>query len=894
MAAASSAGDDPIEALLGRAVQELEQGGEPALERFLAGHPTEARAVHAGLERLRRLGILAPPPPAPLERVQFGEFRVLQRLGVGGMGIVYKAEQTSLQRTVALKVVRPEFLMSQNARDRFRREVDAIARLNHPGIVPILAVGNEDTQPWFAMELVEGHTFEAMIAAMQGRDPARADGNALRTAFGAADRSAEASAVFANSYWETCVRLVLQVATTMSYVHERGVVHRDLKPSNIIVTPRGQARVLDFGLAHVRDLQRVTREAQPMGSPAYSAPEQLRGEAVDERVDVYGLGVTLYELLATRLPFESSSLEVLQQRILAGGARGVRAMNAAVPRDLEVVCAVAMDRDRSHRYGSMADFAADLDALLQRRPIRARPLGWSLRLLRIAQRHPTWAVATFASLFFALQFPLVLWRQQAEANEALAGANDQLATKNRELARREQEAADNLQVTLDAIGEILGRTSREYAVTKPRGEDIQLDLAERATRLFESLRQRRPGDRDVESRAAAALGVWATMLADHGDEERAERLLLEVRDRLAPFADDATLAVRAASLGHLGAVQQKRGKLAAAEQSLREALCELERGLARAPDFVPWLRSRAAYMGHLATVLARRGEHERGLDLLQQRQQVLDAAVALVPFEPLAVYDSAANRVQLAELLQTHRRAAALNHCDRAIAQMLGVLATGPSVAIYADLLASAFEIRGGMFTHTRRFDEAVADHGRALALRCGLLHEFPERPGARFSIGTSWNNLAIVTSLQGDYANAANLIEDAVTNLRDAATLEPADPRLAPALASALTWRIEFTGVLRQDERKTASILELASVTTDPAMLLAAARMACVHAATRDDGSGEQWREHALTWIERAITGGFADGDHFEEGPMAPFYDDIRTRPRFTAALAKLQPPGR
>jgi len=205
--------EDVVEPLLSLAVQVLEQRGEPGLHEFLVANPTHAAAIRAGLERLRRLGILAPPPAAPAERMQFGEYRVQRRLGTGGMGVVYAAEQTSLGRIVALKVVRPEFLMSTTARDRFQREVDAIARLNHPGIVPILAVGSDDSQPWYAMEYVEGRTLEQLIEAMKGKDPARADGSVLRSRFGQLSTKASgASAVFAGSYWEACVRLVLQVA----------------------------------------------------------------------------------------------------------------------------------------------------------------------------------------------------------------------------------------------------------------------------------------------------------------------------------------------------------------------------------------------------------------------------------------------------------------------------------------------------------------------------------------------------------------------------------------------------------------------------------------------------------------------------------------------------------
>ena len=422
----NAADDQDRDELLSSALQALEQGGEAALQDFLAKHESQEATIRAGLERLRRMGILEPPPEAPSEPRQFGEFRVLRRIGYGGMGVVYAAEQTSLQRTVALKVVRPEFLMVRTARERFQREIEAIARLQHPGIVPILAVGSEGARPWFAMEYIDGHTLDECLDRLRGTDPAKLDGGALRSTGGGPTASGSGSPVFAGHYWEACVRLVAQVAAAMSYVHERGIVHRDLKPSNIVVDRQGRAMVLDFGLAHVRDLQRMTVDKAPIGSPAYVSPEQVRGEAVDERVDIYGLGVTLYELLTTHLPFTGDNWETLQSAILAGTARSVQSRNRAVPRDLAIVCAVAMDRDRARRYRSMADFAADLEAVSARRPIRARPLGVGLRTIRWAQRNPGWSVTIAGLLLVLLQFPLVLWRLQAVANEELERANREL------------------------------------------------------------------------------------------------------------------------------------------------------------------------------------------------------------------------------------------------------------------------------------------------------------------------------------------------------------------------------------------------------------------------------------------------------------------------------------
>ncbi len=895
MASHDSAAENPLEALLSGAVQALEQGGEPRLQQFLAAHPSEAHELRDGLERLRRLGILSPPPPIPLDRVQYGEFRILDKIGAGGMGIVYSAEQTSLQRTVALKVVRPEFLVAPSARERFQREVEAIARLNHPGIVPILAVGNDDARPWFAMEFVEGHTLEAMLAAMRSVDPARATGRSLGTAFGERASTAALS-LFHGSYWEACVRIVHQVALAMCYVHERGVVHRDLKPSNVIVTPHGQAKVLDFGLAHVRDLHRVTRDAQPMGSPAYAAPEQLRGEATDERVDVYGLAVTLYELLTTQLPFRTSSVVAMQQRILEGVARPVRELNAAVPRDLEVVCSVAMDRDRAHRYRSMADFAADLEAVLQRRPIRARPLGPWLRLVRTAQRHPVWAIGAGAALLVLLQFPLVLWRQQMRASEALADANARLARANQDLTRSEDEARQNLAESVAAIEELLGCTTREYLVEVPRTEDLQVQLAERAFTLFESLRRRRPGNVEVEVRAATALGVFANELGNRGDVERAETMMQDAAARLQQWSGDDTLPQRTATIRHLGMLRMARGDLESAERLLREAVCDLELGLHRDASSVTLLRCHAMTMVDLGTVQAARGRYDTCLTAWGESLRRLDDVVVRMADEPMAAYDAAALRERLAQALQKADPNQAMQLCTAAIASMTTAAAVAPHVEVYRSLLASVHEVRGSLHSARDDWSAAFADHGIALALRSQLLADFPARVANRFYVGASFTNLAIASAMAGEFDEARSLATDAVVNLRDAARLDPKDPRFVGALCTALAWQIDALGRVGRHEEMGAGIREFAATTKDPEMVLAAARMALAEAnrsaeaggsAARDQAEG--WRKQAIEWIERAVSAGAGTIEHFETGEQASFYDAIRETPRFKAALAKI-----
>jgi hypothetical protein len=890
----SSAGDH-LEQLLAQAVQVLEQRGEPGLQEFLTTHHSRAEALRDGLERLRRLGILAPPSALPEQRIRFGEFRVLRRIGAGGMGVVYAAEQASLHRTVALKVVRPEFLLSASARERFQREIDAIARLNHPGIVPILAVGDDEAHPWFAMEYVEGQTLDQLLRPLQGRDPARLDGQALRSAFVSSGKLQDSASAFTGSYWEACVRMVQQVAQTMSYVHERGILHRDLKPSNVIVTRQGQPKLVDFGLARVHDLQRVTRDRTPVGSPAYSAPELLRGEASDERGDIYGLGVTLYELLTTHLPFEHESLEALQQAILAGGARPVRSWNRAVPRDLDVVCAVALDRDPARRYRSMAEFAADLERVLQRLPITARPLGRGLRLVRLLQRHPTWSVLAGAVCLLALQFPLLLWRQQAAANVELQRSNAALAAANDELLVQRGRAEAGFADALAAVRRTLLIATEDHVVTAPGSEQVQFEMLREASAMFETLRRRHPGRAALEVDAAHTLGRLATLHEQRGEPERARQLRDEAMVRLAGIPGPTAMlflgGIARWAADERGAVGDVSAQLGYAEA----AWCAAERGLAMLPRDRR-LRANAVEAGAaMASALGAKGDTEAQREWLLRAEQDAEALFAEYPDQPEVAVALASLHSKAAIAQRSRAPGAARRAVDRGLQVIASVVPRGRNELWCRRLLADLHEVDACLRADAEEFAASVGGHGRALALRASVLADFPMHPGHRLDLGRSLFNLAMVHARLGDFEFAFACWRDSIRTYQDGS---PPVGRHADQHARGLEVAVATfcTRLLEQHEAdQLAQWLPVYDrAARSPAAVLEVARLACGLGellATRDGWDAAQpWRERALDLIERAIGADRFARSHFERGQHAAAYEPIRGWPSFQAALQWLE----
>jgi WD40 repeat protein/serine/threonine protein kinase len=400
---ASDSGTTTRDHLLEECIERHGLGGDAAMETFLADHPGDAPWIRSQIEALRAAGLLEQVPRVEDAPREIGDFRLLRKLGEGGMGVVHLAEQRSLGRRVALKLLRPGQLYFGGARERFRREVEAVARLQHPGIVPVHVVGEHNNTPFFAMEFVEGCSLGEVLRSLRGTDPARLQGKSLAQAIAKrmpqeSDPASHASSgwVFEGTWAEACIRVVQQAADALDHAHRRGVVHRDVKPSNLMITPSGRVLLVDFGLATMDGGSRLTRSGAQLGSLPYLAPEQVAGAVheIGPRTDVYGLGVTLYELLTLSLPYRGASAEETMRKILEGRPPRLREKNPNIPRDAETVCLTAMERAAARRYASAADLARDLGNVLQSRPIEARRAGPLLRATRFAQRHPALSLST--------------------------------------------------------------------------------------------------------------------------------------------------------------------------------------------------------------------------------------------------------------------------------------------------------------------------------------------------------------------------------------------------------------------------------------------------------------------------------------------------------------------
>lgn len=351
---------------------------------------------------------------------RIGPYLLEAELGRGGQGVVYQARDVRLGRTVALKLMDGQGAFADQRLTRFRREAEAASRLDHPGICGVYDAGVADGRAFIAMRFVTGETLAARIARMKQRqrpEPLQwqlqissIEGAGARD--GSANRDAEERQSPTSSLDRADIIAILSIfgkaAMALNAAHEAGVLHRDIKPGNIMIDKDGQPVLLDFGLAHVEDIdgESLTRTGDVFGTPAYMPPEQVSGlrKQLDRRSDVYSLGASLYESLVLRRPFEAPTRQALYQSILIEEPPDPRRLNPLISRDLKVVLETALAKERDERYQTALDFARDLDALREGRPIAARPVGLAGRAWRWARRHPA---AALLILTMALGAPLV-------------------------------------------------------------------------------------------------------------------------------------------------------------------------------------------------------------------------------------------------------------------------------------------------------------------------------------------------------------------------------------------------------------------------------------------------------------------------------------------------------
>jgi len=368
---------------------------------------------------LLKLAMVAEEPDAaggaPIPK-QFGDYELLGEIARGGMGVVYKARQKSLDRIVALKIILSGALASEAERKRFRSEAESSAELDHPNIVPIYEVGDQDGQPFLTMKFIDGESLAIRLRDLAVPNQRVPPSTAAQLQPEEGDFAVPAKSSVRERQMRVAT-LMSKIARAVHFAHQRAIIHRDLKPANILLDSRGEPHITDFGLAkrltaeaHVSTVDpQLTLTGSILGSPSYIAPEQASGltKRLSTAADIYSLGVILYQLLTRELPFPGdSAMDILRQVIECEPERP-RVHNPAIDRDLETICLKCLDKDPQRRYGSAEALVDDLDRWSRREPIAAIPATAWTRTIKWIRRKPLHA-SLLAVIVVAIAGPFVV------------------------------------------------------------------------------------------------------------------------------------------------------------------------------------------------------------------------------------------------------------------------------------------------------------------------------------------------------------------------------------------------------------------------------------------------------------------------------------------------------
>jgi tetratricopeptide (TPR) repeat protein/tRNA A-37 threonylcarbamoyl transferase component Bud32 len=777
----SDDGDPRVVAALREYRAALDAGRRLNRSEFLARFPEVAgelaacleglEFVHAAAREARRFAASS-TPDGPTVPAVLGDFRIVREVGRGGMGVVYEAEQLSLGRRVALKVLPSAAALDARQSQRFQNEARAAAQLQHPHIVPVLAVGCEAGVHYYAMQFIDGHSLAELIATAPTLGP---------------------------QHVRAAARLLVQAAEALEHAHQCGVVHRDVKPANLLVDGTGRLWVTDFGLARVGD-SGLTATGDVLGTLRYMSPEQaLANRALlDHRTDVYSLGATAYELLTLRSPFAESDREELLRRIALDEPRRPRRVNPTVPRDLETVVLKAMEKNPADRYGSAQELADDLRRFLGGEAVRARrPRPWQV-VTRWGRRHTAVVAVTVAAAVVVLVVlagvvvRLSAVNQELRDQQAQTEAARSTAALN---AAEAQQQADRAERTAGAALHALHNVALEFADGRLRDDPLWGKKAERfldeAVYTCRALAALDGASPHLRASAAGGCRRVAHAYAELGRGEKAKQVLAEAlawnRALVRESPDDFRLRFELAA-GHrqFGLLLRGLGENRAAEH-FRQALdawndphpmspCPAE--ASEAHDNLGDLRAETGdgagaeehyrqALGQRRRLLVMSGGNDQvrfqlahdHVRLAQFRRRVGDRAGAdrhlrdasglvgrlVAGYPHVAEYPLALAEcyLQLGSLYETADPSAAGGHFQRALDILPKLVAEHPGLAAARHLLAEIHIAIGSLATAGRRPDEAADRFRAARDLLTGLAADLPDGGSGPGGPGHNQNSLA-------------------------------------------------------------------------------------------------------------------------------------------------------
>jgi serine/threonine-protein kinase len=698
-----------LDEVLAGYLKEAAAGRAPQRAALLDAHPDLAPELTAFFDDRERFDRLA----APLRRLaghpedfplEVDGYELEAEIARGGMGVVWKARQRRLNRTVALKMLRAGLLAGPTQLRRFQAEAEAVAALDHPRIVPVYEVGEHEGRPYLVMKYLEGGSLAHCLKRFEGEPRAAA-------------------------------RLVAEVAEAIDYAHRHGVLHRDLKPANVLLDAEGRPHVSDFGLAKRLSLTGsldgtagLTQTGDLIGTPSYMAPEQARGDqrAVTVATDVYGLGAILYELLTGRPPFRGTGVLDTLNQIREQAPVPPSQVRRGVDRDLETVCLKALDKEAGRRYASVRAMADDLSRYLVGEPVLARATGPLGHAWRWCRRH-----RALAGLSLALAVALVgglaavTWQwQRAEGNARRAEDNYARAETERQQAEANlTKAEEDFRRAREVVNEFCVRLSDNQLNAVPGSQPLRRDLLEAALKYYEQFLAERGDDPKLRSETAGIYRRLGMINASIGRRAEAlaaldrSRKLLEDRP-----AENPDTPQRRADLGRtylsVALLQVSDGQLNAALASYAEAERELKSAAVSPGADAKDTADYAAVLLDKGLLCARLGRLDEAGDCYDRQIALLTGLSSRAGPRSEVLTSLAAGYLNRASLLSSlGRRSEANGSLEKARGLLESLSNAGPGKERARDMLAMCLLSLGGDQFVNGHADEALRTLERSLSM---------------------------------------------------------------------------------------------------------------------------------------------------------------------------------
>jgi serine/threonine-protein kinase len=671
----------------------------------------------------------------------------------GGVGEVLTARQVELDRLVALKRIRPDKL-HETARRRFLREAEITAKLQHPGIVPIYGLGQDQDEPFYTMPFIRGQTLQAAIAAFHEDEALRRDSSRRSLKF------------------RGLLQQFITACNTVAYAHDQGVVHRDLKPANIMLGPYGETLVLDWGLAKrigggevaaesegdglspSPSAEDLTATGRVLGTPRYMSPEQARGESAGPASDIFSLGLVLYDILTGKSAFEESSFrgEDRYKAVRAAAIVPPRSRDTRLPRGLEMICLKALAAQPGDRYPSARALADDLTSWLADEPVTAwrEPLWLCAR--RWMRRHRT--LVTSAAMLLVCSVV------------ALAGFATVLTGKNRELSRQRQRAEEREALAIDAVKKFRDSVQANPELkNRPELDSLRQTLLKGPLEFFRQLRDQLQADRDTRpealaelARASFDLAITTSEIGSIPDAFRWHAESLALFERLAR-ANPAVSRYQidlARSHTLIGKLQNEASHAAESLESFRHARAIHERLVRHDPTSARFQSALALSENNVGELLRRTGDPAAALESHQRALAIRQALVRDHPTSTEFRAGLAQTHLNLGLLLSEEGRSTeALAAYQRAVSFQDQVARADPAAAGAWGLLATIHNHIGVLLRETGDPAGALEAHRQALAIRERLAHENPTVFQYKAELAASHNNLGNLLSVTGQPAEA-------------------------------------------------------------------------------------------------------------------------------------------